>query len=176
MNRAACFLGAVSAMLDKVAILLAVLAVFVMVGAAGWQVVARYALDQPPVWTEVLARRAMIWAGLLGATVAFRARAEPTLFPSGLTRTGKAGFVLALIRATGVLLLAVPVFWFCFVGPGGDFSRSFLDRTSHRQAEMLDVSMVWFTSAIPLAFTLMTIHLVADLARRAADLQKDTLK
>ncbi|MEM1315003.1 MAG: TRAP transporter small permease subunit [Pseudomonadota bacterium] len=167
-------LGAVSASLDRIAIAGAALAVLVMVGAAGWQVVARYVFDQPPIWTEELARRAMVWAGLLGATAAFRARTEPTLFPGAAAREGGAGLALALLRAAGVLLLAVPVLWYCFNGARGGFARSFLDRTANRQAEMLDVPMVWFTAAIPVAFSLILIHLAADLARRAARLPAET--
>lgn len=161
-------LGTVSAVLNRIALIGAVLAVLVMVGAAGWQVVARYALDQPPIWTEELARRAMVWAGLLGATAAFRARAEPTLFPDAAETEGWKGLTLALVRAVGVLLLAVPVLWYCFNGAQGGFARSFLDRTANRQAEMLDMPMVWFTAAIPVAFSLILIHLAADLARRIA--------
>ena len=174
MRRLARSLGAVSATLDRLAIAGAAIAVLVMVGAAGWQVIARYVFDQPPIWTEELARRAMIWAGLLGATVAFRARAEPTLFPGAVDVGGRAGLALAALRAAGVLLLAVPVLWFCFVGPGGGFARSFLDRTANRPAEMLDVPMVWFTAAIPVAFVLILIHLAADFAQRAAQTLSET--
>ncbi len=167
-------LGIASAALNRIALVGAVLAVLVMVGAAGWQVVARYVLDQPPIWTEELARRAMVWAGLLGATAAFRARAEPTLFPgAAATEEGK-GLALALVRAVGVLLLAGPVLWYCFNGARGGFARSFLDRTAHRQAEMLDIPMIWFTAAIPVAFGLILIHLAADLARRVARQPRET--
>ncbi len=174
MQRFAGSLEKVSAALNRIAIIAAAIAVLVMVGAAGWQVVARYLLDQPPIWTEELARRAMIWAGLLGATAAFRARTEPTLFPNAAETGGTTGLVLATIRAVGVLLLAVPVLWYCFVGPGGGFARSFLDRTANRPAEMLDVPMVWFTVAIPVAFGLILIHLAADLVQRIAHLRVET--
>lgn len=167
-------LGSVSAVLNRIALVGAVLAVLVMVGAAGWQVVARYVLDQPPIWTEELARRAMVWAGLLGATAAFRAKVEPTLFPGAAEVEGPKGLALALVRATGVLLLSVPVLWYCFNGARGGFARSFLDRTANRQAEMLDMSMVWFTAAIPVAFSLILIHLAADLAGRIAHQPAET--
>lgn len=174
MQRFASSLQAASATLNWIAITGAAIAVLVMVGAAGWQVVARYVLDQPPIWTEELARRAMVWAGLLGATAAFRAKTEPTLFPGSAATQGTIGLVLATIRAAGVLLLALPVLWFCFVGPSGGFARSFLDRTANRPAEMLDVPMVWFTAAIPVAFSLILIHLAADLAQRVARKEVET--
>jgi len=174
MQRLTSALEAASATLNRIAIVAAAIAVLVMVGAAGWQVIARYVLDQPPIWTEELARRAMIWAGLLGATAAFRAKTEPTLFPGAAATGGTTGLVLAMIRAVGVLLLALPVLWYCFIGPSGSFARSFLDRTANRPAEMLDIPMVWFTAAIPIAFGLILIHLAADLAQRLVQKEPET--
>ncbi|WP_375572548.1 TRAP transporter small permease subunit [Seohaeicola saemankumensis] len=174
MQQLASYVEVASATLNRIAIVAAASAVLAMVCAAGWQVIARYVLDQPPIWTEELARRAMIWAGLLGATAAFRAKTEPTLFPGAAEIGGGTGLLLATIRAAGVLLLAVPVLWFCFVGPRGGFERSFLDRTANRPAEMLDIPMVWFTAAIPVAFTLILIHLAADLMRRIAHKEVET--
>jgi TRAP-type C4-dicarboxylate transport system permease small subunit len=103
-------------MLNGIALWGAVLAVLVMVAAAGWQVVARYVLDAPPVWTEETARRAMVWAGMLGASCAFRAHADPTLFPAMRRVAGGPGMALALVRALGVLAFAVPVIWYSLFG------------------------------------------------------------
>jgi TRAP-type transport system small permease protein len=167
----ALLLRTLSAWLDRAALAGAAAAVVVMVGAAAWQVVARYALAAPPVWTEELARYAMVWAGMLGASSAFRALAEPTLFPGARDIGGPAGMALALVRAAGVVLLATPVLWYSLIGPRGDFARGFLARSAERDAEMIDVSMLWFTMAIPLAFALIVIHLLADLATRAAALR-----
>ena len=63
-------LDALSLFLFRLALIGAVAAVLVMVFSAGWQVIARYALNAPPIWTEELARRAMVWAGMLGASCA----------------------------------------------------------------------------------------------------------
>jgi TRAP-type C4-dicarboxylate transport system permease small subunit len=157
-----------SAWLDRIALGGAVLAVLVMVASAIWQVVARYIFFAPPVWTEELARYAMVWAGMLGASSAFRAMADPTLFPAMREMGGRLGGFLAGLRATGVLLFAIPVLYYCLQGPRGGFSRGFLARSSVRDAEMIDVSMIWFTIAVPVAFTLILIHLMADLAMRAS--------
>lgn len=160
-------LDRLSSVLNGIALAGAVLAVLAMVLAAGWQVVARYVLDAPPVWTEETARRAMVWAGMLGASCAFRARADPTLFPAMRQLTGGPGLALALIRAAGVLAFAVPVIWYSLYGARMDMARGFLGRSLARQAEMLDVAMIWFTGAVPLAFALILVHLLAGLAMRA---------
>lgn len=157
-------LDRLSSALNALAVAGAILAVLVMVYAAGWQVIARYLLSQPPIWTEELARRAMVWAGMLGASASFRAMADPVLFPGSLALRGALGNGLALVRAAGVLLFAGPVIWFSLFGPNMNPARGFLGRSLGRTAEMMDIPMVWFTSAIPLAFTLILLHLAARVA------------
>ena len=161
MHRLALGLDRLSARINSIALWGAVLAVVVMVGAAGWQVIARYILDAPPIWTEELARRAMVWAGMLGASCAFRTSADPTLFPGMRDLQGGAGSTLALIRAAGVLIFAAPVIWFSIFDSRMNPLRGFLGRSLNRSAEMIDVSMIWFTTAVPLAFTIIVLHVLA---------------
>ena len=47
-----------------------VLLMATLVGAILWQVVSRYVLGSPSVWTEELARFVLIWVGILGAAYA----------------------------------------------------------------------------------------------------------
>ena len=162
-------LDRLSATLNRIALWGAVLAVLAMVGAAGWQVIARYVLDAPPIWTEELARRAMVWAGMLGASCAFRAQADPTLFPAMRDVAGRTGVLLTLIRGVGVVLFATPVIWYSIFDARMNPARGFLGRSLNRQAEMLDVPMIWFTAVVPLAFVLILIHLAADTLMRITE-------
>ena len=50
----------------------AVFAVCVMFLTVVVQIIARYVFSSPPVWTEDVARYAMVWTGLLGATLSFK--------------------------------------------------------------------------------------------------------
>lgn len=168
-------LDRVSAALNRIALWAAVLAVLVMAMSASWQVIARYVLDAPPVWTEELARRAMVWAGMLGASCAFRAKADPTLFPSMRDVTGRTGNLLALIRAGGVVLFATPVIWYSLYGANMNMARGFLGRSLERQAEMISIPMIWFTAAVPLAFALIVVHMLADLLMRLSGARCDEL-
>jgi len=161
MRALAISLDRLSLSLNRIALWGAVLAVLVMAASAGWQVIARYALDAPPIWTEELARRAMVWAGMLGASCAFRAQADPALFPGMRDKTGRLGTGLALVRAVGVILFAAPVIWYSLFDARGNIAKGFLGRSLARQAEMLDVAMIWFTAAVPVAFVLIVIHLAA---------------
>lgn len=161
MRALALALDRLSSALNRVALWGAVVAVLAMAASAGWQVIARYALDAPPIWTEEAARRAMVWAGMLGASCAFRAGTDPTLFPAMRDLPGRAGRALALIRAAGVAIFAAPVIWYSVFDGRMNPARGFLGRSLNRSAEMIDASMIWFTAAVPLAFVLIVLHMLA---------------
>ncbi len=172
MRTLAINLDRLSASLNRAALWGAVAAVLVMVLAASWQVFARYLLDAPPVWTEELSRRAMVWAGMLGASAAFRYRADPTLFPAMIKIRGKTGNLLAALRSVGVLLFAIPVIWYSIFGANMNMSYGFLGRSMARQAELIPLPMIWFTAAVPIAFTLILIHMAAGLCMRLNGLEQ----
>ena len=171
MRAVAQALDRLSGGVNRAALVGAALAVAVMLFAAGWQVIARYLLNQPPIWTEELARFSMVWGGLLGATCAYRFRSDPTLFPEALAATGTRGLVATLVRAFGVSCFILPILWFSAFGPGADPARGYLARLAGRQTETMDLPMVFFGIAIPLAFTLILVHVLADIARAIADLK-----
>lgn len=162
MRAAAAFLVRVSSILNRIALAAAVVAVLVMVFSAGYQVVARYLFHAPPIWTEELARRAMVWAGMLGAACAFHERSDPTLFPGMMMAKGRWAALLELVRAAGALLFVLPVLYYCVFGPNFNVARGFIGRNLDRQADMMGISMAWFTSAVPVAFALIVIHVAAQ--------------
>ena len=166
MRATANWLNRVSGGLNQLALWGAILAVGVMLASAGWQVVARYILAQPPIWTEELARFSMVWGGLLGASCAFKNQYDPTLFPEAQNRTDPIGLVLAWVRAAGVMLFISPILWYSIFGLNGKISSGYIGRLAGRQAETMDVPMTVFGIAIPIAFTIIFIHLLADLAMR----------
>jgi len=166
MRAIAAALESLSAFLNRIALAGAMLAVVVMTLSAAYQVIARYLFFSPPIWTEELARYAMVWAGLLGASAAFRAHTDPVLFPARLHLAGAAGLAWALARYAGVMLFVVPILYYSFMGPNYNPLRSYIMRSFDRDAELLGVSMFYFAVAIPVAFTLIVIHMLADLAGR----------
>ncbi len=56
--------------LDNILELLVTVSMGVLVADVVWQVITRYVMKNPSSWTEELATFLMIWAGLLGASVA----------------------------------------------------------------------------------------------------------
>ena len=161
--------GQLSMALDRLCRWGAALSLIVMVALIAAQVVARYAFADPPAWTEEGARYAMVWSGLLGATVAFRLGADPVLLKLRVFNTGTlATFGLAL-RSMAAALFLGPLWYFCLFGPNMDPNRGFLARSAGRQAESLGISMAWFTAALPVAITVIFIHLFAALVAPLAE-------
>ena len=167
MRRVGAAALALSRGLDRVASVVTVVALAVLVGAVMLQVVARYAFQQPPSWTEELARYAMIWAGLIGATLSFKRRFDPALFhgaPSSPWLSALAGAVQSLV----VLVYLLPILWHSFFGPGANFARGFLLRHSRTTADAMDFSTLWVAIAVPLMIVVILVHLVARWAGDAA--------
>jgi len=119
-----------------------------------FQVLARYIFQAVPVWTEEAARYCMIWGGLFGATVAFRADRDPRLVqpPTGGSRAWI--FSATWLRTTATVL---------FLGPVLYHSDRFLARGLHRISEGLEVPMAFITVAVPLTVVIIFVHLVAKL-------------
>lgn len=151
----------ISTALDRAATVLAGVAIVVLVGAVMLQVVARYVFSQPPAYTEELARYAMIWAGLVGASMSFKRRFDPALF-NGVAKGPLWLRVGAeLVKSLVVLIYLLPILWYVVFGPGMNPARGFLLRHSRTMADALPFSTVWVGVAVPLMIVLILIHLVA---------------
>ncbi|MCW5772353.1 MAG: TRAP transporter small permease subunit [Rhodospirillaceae bacterium] len=154
----------------------ALASVLLMVVFIGIQVVARYIWSDPPGWTEEAARYAMVWGGLLGATMAFRLRTDPVLVKLKIfTRPGPR-IVADTLRAVAALLFLGPIWFYCIFGPGFDLSRGYIARSMQRTAESIGVPMGWFALALPLAITVIFVHLLAEISgqRRTAAPKPET--
>jgi len=144
----------------------ALAAMVLMVVLIGIQVVARYLWSQPPSWTEEGARYAMVWAGLLGATVAFRTRFDPVLARFKIFDRGALRVAAEALRGVATVLFLGPIWFFCIFGPGYDITRGYIARSAERSAEAIGMPMVWFTIALPIAITVIFVHLLAEIAGR----------
>lgn len=125
------------------------------------QVVARYLFSEPPGWTEEGARYAMVWSGLLGGAVAFKAGTDPVLLRLKVFEGNQA---IAWLRSASVVVFVAPILYFCLFGPGQDLARGFLARSATRNTEAIGLSMAWFTAALPVTFIAILIHVAAGLA------------
>lgn len=161
MQRTAKMMIGFSNGLDRVATVIAGAAIVVLVGAVMLQVVARYIFQQPPAWTEELARYAMIWAGLIGASMSFKRRFDPALFNGAPSTRGLIGVAAEAMKSIVVLTYLLPILFYVFYGPGMNPARGFLLRHSRTMAEALPFSTVWVAVAVPLMIVFILLHLVA---------------
>lgn len=163
MSGAARGIVAASAALDRVCLTLAKAALIAMVAVIMLQVVARYGLRSPPVWTEELARYLMVWGGLLGATAAFRRAADPAVMRADETAATPRARLAKLAIAATVLVFLAPVLYYAFFGPGMDPARSFLARNYARTSPGLGLNLVFVAAAIPAFCLILLVHLAARL-------------
>ncbi|MBN7760566.1 TRAP transporter small permease subunit [Nitratireductor aquibiodomus] len=147
--------------LDRLATVMAGVALVILVGAVMLQVLARYVFNQPPAYTEELARYAMIWAGLMGATISFKRRFDPALFTGEGSRNALLGLAAALMRSAVVLIYLLPILWYVFYGPNMNPARGFLLRHSRTMADALPFSTFWVAVAVPIMIVFILVHLAA---------------
>lgn len=159
-----------SAAVDRVCLTLAKLALVAMVLTVLLQIWARYGFDFPFTWTEELARYLMIWAGLLGATCAFKRKLDPRVITPKDTGTGAGADAMRWLRlgvsalAIGIFLL--PVLYYSFYGPNMNFERGFMWRSSNRFSPGLGINMALVGSVVPLSCGIILLHLIAQITER----------
>lgn len=148
-----------SDLVDAVLTRIATIALALLVGVVLLQVVARYVFFQPPIWTEEISRYLMIWAGLLGATMAFKRFFDPAIFQPKVTETTR--IVILSVQSVAVLLFVLPALFYCFFGPGLRVARGFLTRHTRTYSETMEFATIWVAVAVPIALAVILLHLAA---------------
>ena len=117
-----------------------------------YQVIARFILQQPATWSEVLAQTLIIWMVFLGIGGAFRAGVVVSVDVAWRLSRGRLRAALDfLIPATTVTFLAL-IAWH-----GWDMAY----RVRFQRLAGLDVSIAWAYAAIPVGAALAIIGVVA---------------
>lgn len=155
--RFARILDRLSLALSHAALVLACAGVALLVVTMMVQVVARYMLSSPLAWTEELARYAMVWAGLLGATAAYQRRADPVL----LSR----GSLPAMLRRPAEWLELVAVIAFALSVLV--YTPQLIVTAATRTSETMQVPMAWVMAIVPICFGLLLLHALARAAMLA---------
>jgi len=143
-----------SADLNRICWVLAGFFIVAMLASVGLQVVARYIFFSPPSWTEELARYCMVWAGLLGATVAFHRQEDPVLAAEPQPRAKWLAVMLALVRASAVMIFLLPVLY---------WSPVIVGHHMERLTESMKITSGYVMLVVPIFSTVILIHLLARL-------------
>ncbi|MBO6826483.1 MAG: TRAP transporter small permease subunit [Sneathiella sp.] len=138
---------------------LGLMVVFVII-----QVVARYIFASPPPWTEEAARYAMVWLGLLGATMSFKTQLDPSLVKVSKNLPPLLQSVAALFRSATILMFMLPILWYSLVGLKFNLDRSFLARHWFLEAHTFEMSTFWVAISVPIFTITVLIHGAARIA------------
>lgn len=123
----------------------------VAVGVGFYQVLARFVLQSPADWSEVLTRAVLIWAVLLGVALAFRqgAMISVAVLRNALGARGRWLDSLVSAICIGFLLFMAWV--------GGQMTW----RVRFQTVPSLDISISWIYLAIPVGTTLAALAVLA---------------
>lgn len=151
--------------IDRVLRLVALICLVAMVAFIALQVVARYGFAAPPAWTEEAARYAMVWVGLLGASISFKAGFDPSLVQLSASLPRPLRRAAAVLRGAAVVAFLGPILFYCFFGPGLNPARSFLARSLNSTAETFDMPLILVAATVPIFITAIFVHGLAQLAQ-----------
>ena len=143
-------------LLERATVVAALLLLVGMVFTTGAQVVSRYLLDLPLVWTEETGRHLMIWMVFLSSTVVYRRRQHIAIDLIG-GRLGPRGRAVASIVVT--LLLAF--FFFLMVRYGWELTT----KTMNQRSSALRYPMGYAYAALPVGGALLLLYAVENLWR-----------
>ena len=124
-----------------------------------WEVCARYLFVAPTIWAEELSRLLLMWATFLPMATLLRQRAHIRI-PLLTERLGATAR-----RALEAFTLAwVAAFCFVVVWYGWDIAADSL-RVGRTSGTMMDLPNWWMEAAVPLAFLLLGLQSLVELAR-----------
>jgi len=122
------------------------------------QVVWRYVLGDSLVWSEEVARYALIWSSMIGAAVAYRQGGHVAI--TNLVERLPPALRVAVARLVHLLVLgfAVLIAWSGWLLAMRNFAR-------HQLSAALQIEIAWIYLAIPAAGLLMIVAALDAIAR-----------
>lgn len=150
-NRLTAPLVAMSDWLERTARLLAAGFTGLMLVCILVQIVARYLIDEPPAWTEELARHAMIWAGFLGATVACRRRLDPVLMNHATIKRKPLRQLARWLETAAILLFGSAILY---------ATPRFLELHAERFTESLQIPSILVVVIIPVCIAIIMFQAI----------------
>jgi len=119
-----------------------------------WQVFSRYVLNDPSSWTDELARYAMVWLGLLGASYLFGIKGHLAITLLDSCLKGKAHTALhLLINAISFSFVSLAML------KGG---IALMGRTTQQLSPALQLPMSTVYSILPISAVIILIYLTLN--------------
>jgi TRAP-type C4-dicarboxylate transport system permease small subunit len=141
-------------LLDKSILFISSFALMLLVATVTWQVFSRYVLNDPSSWTDELARYAMVWLGLLGASYLFGVKGHLAITLLDGYLKGKAHTVLQLlINAISGAFVSLAML------KGG---LALMGRTTQQLSPALQLPMSTVYSILPISAVIILVYLTLN--------------
>jgi TRAP-type C4-dicarboxylate transport system permease small subunit len=129
------------------------------------QVGFRYALNEPLAWTEEVARHLMIWAGLLGAAVAYRHKGHlgMDILVMHLSRPWRRG-VEMIVQALAIGFFGILVI----------HGIPLVERTMRQFSSAIRIPMGYIYASIPVGSALILLFAMEGIVRVWSDQEDST--
>lgn len=121
-------------------------------GAGLWQVISRFVLADPAIWSEALVRLSLIWMAMLGFASAIRRGALMAIDLATSLAKGTAKRFLDALIALSTLTLC---------GLLGFYGVSMAGRVARQEMAGLEISISWGYAAIPVGCALASVAALA---------------
>lgn len=141
--------------LDKVMRVLNVAVLVILVLLVVWQVITRYLLGAPSVWSEELASYGFAWATMLGATYVFGKREHMNVDVAVEKFSPEVQKTLAILSEVLILLFAVTILIY------GGIENTLL--TIQQLSSSLPVTMGYLYSIIPISGVFIALYSILNI-------------
>lgn len=143
------------AVMDKIMRVLNVAVLVGLVLLVVWQVITRYFLSQPSVWSEELASYGFAWATMLGAAYVFGLRDHMNVDVAVLRFSLKTQKLLAIFSELLILIFAVTILIY------GGVQNTLL--TIEQLSSSLPVTMGYLYSIVPISGVFIAIYNILNI-------------
>lgn len=141
-------------LLDRLILIVSSFALMLLVVTVTWQVFSRYVLNDPSNWTDELARYAMVWLGLLGASYLFGTKGHLAITLLDGALKGKAHIALHLL-----INIISGAFVSLAMLKGG---IALMGRTTQQLSPALQLPMSTVYSILPISAVIILIYLIMN--------------
>lgn len=125
-----------------------------------YQVLTRFILNDPSIWSEVMARSLMIWCVFLGSAMAFRSGAMISVEVIYNFFSPERKIWLHTAVTLIILIFLFILAWFGY---------QMTLRVWHQEVAMLYISMSWFYAALPVGSAISIISVIGRYLDLLAD-------
>lgn len=129
------------------------------------QVITRTVFGFSIVWSEELARYLLVWSCFIGASMAYKDHELVGLDFIGEKLSPKLSIIFQILGYGLTLFLFIYLIYY-------GFTLSFSPSIARQTSNTLPISMTYVYISIPVSFSIMTIHLIAEVVNRITNKEK----